>query len=374
MNVQAEVKKRYSEGAQAVQPDLCCPVDYDRNLLKILPNEIIDKDYGCGDPSLYVKKGDVVLDLGSGGGKICYIAAQLVGATGHVIGIDMNDDMLALARKYQPEMAEKLGNNRVTFHKGYIQDLALDVEAMEAYLVDHPVHNSTDLEKLHVWKAEQRKNTPLIPDNSVDLVISNCVLNLVDDAHKEQMTKEIYRVLKPGGRIAISDIVSDDPVPEKLKQDNVLWSGCISGAFQEEAFLEAFKNVGFLAIAYDKWDATPWRVVDGIEFRSVTLVATKGAGTPCMDYGHAVIYRGPYASVTDDENHVYPRGARMAVCERTYRFITESSTYADDFIGIEPAQKQEPAPYCAPAGTRRSTAETKYGRHTTGCTDDSCCC
>jgi len=126
-------------------------------------------------------------------------------------------------------------------------------------------------------------------------------------------------------------------------------------------------------MAYDKWDATPWRVVDDIEFRSVTITAIKGEGTPCLDYGHAVIYRGPYASVTDDENHVYPRGARMAVCERTYLFLTESSAYADDFIGIESAQKQEPVPYCAPAGTRRRTAETKSGAHNTGCNDDSCC-
>ncbi|MCK5729253.1 MAG: methyltransferase domain-containing protein, partial [Methylococcales bacterium] len=97
MTVEHSVLDRYSEGAEAVQPDLCCPVDYDSSLLKLLPQEIIDKDYGCGDPSRYVKKGDVVLDLGAGSGKICYMAAQLVGEKGKVIGIDMNDDMLALA-------------------------------------------------------------------------------------------------------------------------------------------------------------------------------------------------------------------------------------------------------------------------------------
>jgi Methylase involved in ubiquinone/menaquinone biosynthesis len=117
MSQENSVLKRYSEGAQSVQAELCCPVDYDATLLKQLPQEIIDKDYGCGDPSRYVKENDIVLDLGSGSGKICYIAAQLVGPQGKVIGIDMNDDMLALARKYQPEMAEKLAGNRVQFLK-----------------------------------------------------------------------------------------------------------------------------------------------------------------------------------------------------------------------------------------------------------------
>jgi len=362
-----EVKKRYSEGAQTVQPDLCCPVDYDRALLDILPQEIIDKDYGCGDPSRYVREGDVVLDLGSGGGKICYLAAQLVGGRGRVIGVDMNDDMLALARKYQAEMATRLDGDRVVFHKGYIQDLALDVTAMEQFLKQHPVSSTADLERLQQWQVEQRRTAPLIADNSVDLVISNCVLNLVDDAQKTQLLREIHRVLKPGGRVAISDIVSDEPVPEPLKQDGELWSGCIAGAFQEEAFLEAFKAAGFLAVGYDQWEASPWRVIEGIEFRSATLTAIKGEDTPCLDYGHAVIYRGPYASVTDDENHVFPRGARMAVCERTYRLLLASGAYGADFIGIAPAEAREPVPYCAPPGTRRSAAETKSGKHAAAC-------
>jgi ubiquinone/menaquinone biosynthesis C-methylase UbiE len=374
MEVLSKVKQRYSEGAQSVQAELCCPVDYDRDLLRILPREIIDKDYGCGDPSRYVREGDVVLDLGSGGGKICYMAAQLAGPEGRIIGVDMNDDMLALARKYQAEMSDKLGNDRVEFRKGYIQDLALDVDAMEKYLAAHPVTDACDLENLLKWQADQRQNTPMIPDNSVDLVISNCVLNLVEDTQKNQLLQEIFRVLKPGGRVAISDIVSDDPIPQHLKQDSELWSGCISGAFQEEEFMQAFHQAGFQAITYDKWDAQPWRVVEDIEFRSVTLTAIKGEDTPCLDYGHAVIYRGPFASVTDDESHVFPRGARMAVCERTYRFLTETDAYGDAFIGIAPAQAVEPQPYCAPPGTRRDTSVTKTGEHLSGSTDGKCCC
>ncbi len=101
---ESAVLERYSRGAQEKQGALCCPVDYDTSLLKLLPQEIIEKDYGCGDPSRYVREGDVVLDLGSGSGKNCYMAAQLTGDKGKIIGVDMNDDMLALATKYQTEM------------------------------------------------------------------------------------------------------------------------------------------------------------------------------------------------------------------------------------------------------------------------------
>ncbi len=132
MSTEQNVRERYSAAAQTAQAELCCPVDYDARLLKLLPPEIVEKDYGCGDPSRYVRTGDTVLDLGSGGGKICYLAAQIVGNGGRVIGVDMNDDMLALARKYQPEMAQRLGSDRVRFVKGYIQDLAQGVSGRTA--------------------------------------------------------------------------------------------------------------------------------------------------------------------------------------------------------------------------------------------------
>ncbi len=331
MNIETSVRDRYSQGALETQAALCCPINYDNSLLDLLPDEIIEKDYGCGDPSRYVQEGDVVLDLGSGGGKICYMAAQLVGDRGQVIGIDINDDMLALARKYQTEMAGRLGGDRVRFLKGYIQDLALDLDALESWLQKNPVRSQHDYAALRARENRQRRNQAMIPDESVDLVISNCVLNLVPDHEKQQLVDEIFRVLKPGGRIAISDIVSDRPVPAAMKQDAKLWSGCLSGAFQEAEFLQSFAAGGFRAVCYDKWESAPWRVIDDIEFRSVTLTALKAPIEENGQQHHALIYAGPFEQVMDETGRSYPRGERIQVTAAEHAGLT-SAEYRDAFI------------------------------------------
>ncbi len=376
MNVQTEIEKtvskRYAEGAKERQEALCCPVDYDVSLLELLPEEIVERDYGCGDPSRYVKEGDTVLDLGSGGGKICYMAAQLVGETGRVIGVDMTDEMLGLARKYQADMAARLGGDRVEFLKGYIQDLALDLAATEDYLNEHPVKSNADLQRLLQWQELQRRERPMIEDNSIDLVVSNCVLNLVAEADRTQLLAGIHRVLKPGGRVAISDIVSDEIVPQHLRDNAELWTGCVSGAFEERQFSQAFLDAGFVLVNYDKWDAQPWRVVEGIEFRSVTLMAMKVEPQELRDAGHAVIYKGPYSEVRDDEGQVYPRGQRIAVSRRSFRVLLDGPL-EDDFIGIEPAHAQETVPFRAPAGTVRPALESKGASHRSTSEGGSCC-
>lgn len=329
------VAERYAAAAEEREAALCCPVNYDTERLKMLPDEIIEKDYGCGDPTRYVKPGDTVLDLGSGGGKLCYIAAQIVGAEGKVIGVDVNQTMLALARKYRGEMAKKLGYANVDFKYGRIQDLALDLEEfhqqMESLNAEDPEHS------VHVLSLirDLRTQTPMIPDNSVDCVISNCVLNLVSPEDRRQLFQEIYRVLKIGGRAAISDIVSDEDVPLEMQQDGELWSGCISGAWREDQFPQEFVDVGFHGVHVDKYEKEPWQVINGIEFRSATVMAYKGKEGPCLDRHHAVIYRGPFRSIQDDFGHHYPRGQRIAVCEKTFNLLM-SDPYTDLFIPVEP--------------------------------------
>ena len=273
------VLERYAEASEAVQPSLCCAVSYDPRYMKAIPQEIIDKDYGCGDPSQYVQAGDVVLDLGSGSGKICYIASQIVGEKGRVIGDDFNPPMLDLARKHQNAIATTIGWDNVDFRYGKIQDLQTDYDKLDAWLKANPISNIQELAAFEQNKQKLGEDTPLIASNSVDVIVSNCVLNLVQTCDKGQMFSEMYRVLKAGGRAAISDIVSDVEVPQHMRDDPELWSGCISGAFQEQAFLQAFKDAGFEAVEIEKRDEEPWQVVEGIEFRSVTVIADKDAGS-----------------------------------------------------------------------------------------------
>jgi SAM-dependent methyltransferase len=372
------VRRRYSAAAQAREAALCCPVDYDPRHLEALPQEVLERDYGCGDPSRYVAEGDTVLDLGSGGGKICFIASQAVGPKGYVIGVDMNREMLDLARRSAPVVAERVGYANVEFRRGRIQDLSLDADRLDAWLHENPVSGVEALPALEEEKRRLRRDQPMIPDASVDIVVSNCVLNLVHEEEKTHLVHEIFRVLKVGGRIAISDIVSDEEVPAELKADPELWSGCISGAFHERQILELLEEAGFYGIAIDKWEAEPFAVVEGIEFRSVTITARKGKEGPCLEANQAVIYRGPWKRVEDDDGHVLVRGERSAVCAKTYGILTRE-TYAGDLIGIEPrvsVPEDERGPFdCArsePRHARESKgAEYKASRKPEG--GGSCC-
>lgn len=336
LNVEQAVRERYSQAAQSREAALCCPVDYDARYLEIIPQEIIERDYGCGDPSQYVEPGDTVLDLGSGGGKICYIAAQVVGAEGKVIGVDCTDDMLDLARRYKPEISEKLGYDNVEFHKGKIQDLQLSLDQLDRHLVDNPVETSTDWLNVETHAQSLRDSTPMIADDSVDVIVSNCVLNLVRDADRRQLFAEMHRVLRRGGRAVISDIVVDEDVPESLKNDPRLWSGCMSGAYREDLFLKAFEDAGFYGVEIVKRQADPWAVIDGYEFRSVTVRAWKGKEGPCLERNQAVVYKGPWKSVTDDDGHRLIRGERMAVCDKTFQIYT-NNPYVDQIISLPPA-------------------------------------
>ena len=339
-DIETAVLERYEAGARQPQPSLCCPTEYDKNYLEILPQEIIAKDYGCGDPTRYVSPGETVVDLGSGAGKNCYILAQKLGAAGKVIGVDFNDEMLTLARKYQQDIGKMLGYSNTSFVKGKIQDLKLNLELAEAWLQKNPI---TSIEQLGAFETEcdrLRTTQPLIADNTVDLVISNCVLNLVRPQDKKQLFKEIYRVLKRGGRAVISDIVCDEDPTAKILNDPELWSGCISGAFREDSFLKMFEEAGFYGIEIIVRQGEPWQVIDGIEFRSLTISAFKGKEGPCLERKQAVIYKGPWQKVIDDDGHTLYRGEKMAVCDKTYQILTNANgPYGKDIIAVPPYEE-----------------------------------
>lgn len=337
MKTETVVKDRYADGANAREEALCCPVEYDAQYLKIIPTEVIERDYGCGDPSQYVKEGETVLDLGSGTGKICFIASQVVGPTGKVIGVDMTDDMLEVARRNTAIVAERAGHDNVEFRKGRIQDLALDLEVLEARLKENPVSDANGYLEAEELADELRIKQPLVESDSVDVVVSNCVLNLVSKANRRQMFEEIHRVLKRGGRAVISDIVCDEDVPQDLQDDAELWSGCISGAFLEDEFLQAFEDAGFYGVSILKFDKEPWQTVKGIEFRSMTIEAYKGKEGVCLERNQAVIYKGPFKKVLDDDGHAMERGKRYAVCDKFYN-IYQSGAYDGMFELVEPKE------------------------------------
>ena len=354
---------------------MCCPINYDPQYLKIIPAEVIEKDYGCGDPSRYLQPGETVLDLGSGTGKICFIAAQVVGAAGRVVGVDMTDEMLEIARRHAPIIAEKLGFTNVEFRKGRIQDLGLDLERLDRELKAHPITDAASFLAADELAEELRVSHPLIPTESVDVVVSNCVLNLVEPKAKRRLFDEIFRVLRNGGRAVISDIVSDEPVPEDLQNDPKLWSGCISGAFTEEAFLDAFAAAGFYGIEVVKRDDAPWQVVEGIEFRSVTVRAFKGKQGACHERKQAVIYLGPFKEVLDDDNHRLERGRRYAVCDKTFQ-LYQKEPYKKSFAFIsprEPVAPEQALPFDCAGMRLRHPRETKGQDYSATTAQNQCC-
>jgi len=239
MQVKEIVKAKYGEAARRViegkgLPSDCCsetsccdgsaaascdPITsnlYDQAQARQIPDTALKASLGCGNPTALARlnAGETVLDLGSGGGIDVLLSARRVGPTGKAYGLDMTDDMLALARENQ----RKAGVKNVEFLKGEIEHIPL-------------------------------------PDESVDVVISNCVINLSGD--KDQVLREAFRVLKPGGRFAVSDVVMRGEAPEEVRKSMLLWVGCIAGALQDYEYVAKLAKAGF-----DNIDIDPTRIYD----------------------------------------------------------------------------------------------------------------
>ena len=274
MEIKEIVKEKYGQAALRVTTggSSCCgasaivdgcgvdPITshlYDANQTGQIPEEAVVASLGCGNPTALAQlnPGEVVLDLGSGGGIDVLLSAKRVGPTGKAYGLDMTDEMLALARENQ----RKSGLLNVEFLKGEIENIPL-------------------------------------PDNSVDVIISNCVINLSGD--KDRVLQEAFRVLKPGGRFAVSDVVVRGTVPDEVKRSMLLWVGCIAGALQDEQYVSKLAKSGFDQIdieptrVYNIEDARTFLSAEGIDvdsiaaqvdgrFMSAFIHATKPAAACC---------------------------------------------------------------------------------------------
>lgn len=215
----AEAARRVRAGAACCGPDCCASGRqddvvtghlYSSDETDLLPEEAVLASLGCGNPTALIElhEGETVLDLGSGGGIDVLLSAQRVGPTGFVYGVDMTEEMLALAL----ENKARTGAGNVAFLKGRIEDIPL-------------------------------------PANSVDVVISNCVINLAAD--KSLVLRDAFRVLRPGGRFAVADVVADGPVPDQLRRDMEAWVGCIAGALEVDTYRTLIHQAGFQDISIE---------------------------------------------------------------------------------------------------------------------------
>jgi SAM-dependent methyltransferase len=298
-----DVKDFYSQAALSPQSSLCCPTNYQPEDIAHIPEEVLKISYGCGSPvnKASIKKGDTVVDLGSGGGIDCFIAAKIAGKTGRVIGIDMTDEMLSKANEHKKRVACNLGYSNIEFRKGHLEDIQVE-------------------------------------SASADIVVSNCVINL--STKKEKVFEEIFRILKNQGRFVISDIVSDKNIPEKMRFDKQLWGECIAGAITQKSLIDISKAAKFYGISVEH--DYVWKVIDGITFSSITLRGWKFTNSSKCDYkGQYAIYKGPFQSVSDDENHTFPIGEPVEICADTTAKLIKPP-YAGNFIIVDPSNNNSP--------------------------------
>lgn len=284
-----------------------------RDALSLVHDEVASKYYGCGIVAPSRLEGASIVDLGSGSGRDCYALSKLVGAQGKVLGIDMTDEQLEVANKYIDYHADKFGFGNVEFKKGYIEKLA-DVG---------------------------------IADNSVDVVISNCVVNLCED--KRQVLEEVYRVLKPGGELYFSDVYCDRKLDESIRKHQVLWNECVSGALHWKELNEISAQVGFetpriyTAHAFDITKEELKKVVGDAEFVSVTYRLFKLDKSKCETEDKQIIYDGQILGCEDELKFDYKLSFTaqkpVTVEKDTYNLIKQSR--------FSPHFEARKAPCCA---------------------------
>lgn len=316
---------------QDLKTNACCTADslpaHVKPIVKEIHEEVLEKFYGCGSPIPLELTGKSVLDLGCGSGRDSYIMSKLVGAHGQVIGVDMTEEQLQVAKKHQEYHRQKFGfeKSNLTFLKGYIEDLeSLDVKS-----------------------------------NSIDVVTSNCVINL--SANKKRVFAEIFRILKSGGELYFSDIFSDRRIPEGLKNDPVLLGECLGGALYIEDFRRLLYTLG--CSDYRVVKSSPITTyspeieskIGKIKFYSLTIRAFKlDLEDRCEDYGQVAYYKGtipeaPNVFVLDD-HHAFEANRPLTVCSNTALMLTDSR-YGRHFNVVGDTKRHFGLFNCAPVTT-----------------------
>ena len=304
------VKEYYGKTLQStadLQSKACCcsPSSMSKEVkeaLALVANEVVTRYYGCGSPLPLLLNGMTVLDLGCGSGLDVYVAAKLVGEHGQVIGVDMTQEQLDVAQKYEEEQRQKFGyaKSNVRFIKGYIEDL----------------------------------RSAGIEDNSVDIVISNCVINL--SPYKEKVFAEIWRVLKPGGELYFSDVFADRRIPEHLATDPILRGECIGGAMYSEDFRRIMQWSGFADFRYKSsrtLDLDNEAIIEKVGFANFMERTVRGFKLDdlediCEDYGQIAVYNGtipghPHFFDLDD-HHRFFTGKPLLVCGNTASMLSKT--------------------------------------------------
>jgi arsenite methyltransferase len=309
--IRETVKHFYSEAAQVPKENLCCPSSYPTEDTRHIPREVIERFYGCGGPMSLARitPGEIIVDLGSGAGIDCFIAAKKTGEGGKVIGVDMTDEMLRVANESRTTVTENLGYENVEFRKGFLEDIP--VETLSA-----------------------------------DLVTSNCVINLSPD--KRKVFSEMWRVLRDHGRIVVSDIVSEREIPDRLKMDQQLLGECIAGSLTNNQFLSYLEQAGFYGL--EVLEKTLWKSIENIEFHSVTVRGYKFQKTAgCVYIGQYAIYKGPFKVIIDEEGHVFPRNQAVEVCTDTAMKLSRAP-YSGMFTITDSDRKLGDSLSCSPDG------------------------
>jgi arsenite methyltransferase len=334
-------------------------------------------ELASGDPAAefaaHVRPGDVVLDVRSRRGELC-IALAARGDAQLVIGIETDIGAVEAARRALAGRAARTSElMRVRFARADLRDLGHDLEAEERYVRENPVTDAESLMDFRAWCATQRERAPTIVPSSCDLVLAQSLLHLPRRDDRLRALQQMFWATKPGGRLVLNEVVSDEPIAPRLEGDRELWSSGLIGSLTEAGLAAALTQLGYVSVHYSRWQTRPWRIVAGIEFRAVTVEAIKPSGRECVDRGDAVIYRGPFAEISDDEGHVFVRGERMAVCERTFAFLTQGP-HRDHFVAVPGRAGRDAVPWCAPAGTKRPARESKSEAPPASCVPGSDCC